>query len=50
MRGSASRPPVLLLVGAPLLAVAAVLDGLVGVLAVLLLLIVLGLAVPAVRR
>ena len=45
-----TRPPVLVLVGAPLLVVAAVLDGLVGVLAVLLLLIVLALAVPAVRR
>ena len=45
-----SRPPVLLLVGAPLLVVAAFLDGLVGVLAVLLLLLVIGLAVPSVRR
>ena len=37
------RLPLLALVGAPLLVVAAVNDGLVGVLAVLLLLVVLGL-------
>ena len=45
-----TRPPLLVLVGVPLLVVAALLDGLVGVLAVLLLMVVLGLAVPAVRR
>ena len=37
------RYPTLALVGAPLLVVAALIDGLVGVLAVLLLLVVLGL-------
>ena len=43
MRGSVSRFPLLALVGGPLLVVAALVDGLVGVLAVLLLLVVLGL-------
>ncbi len=38
-----SRFPLLALVGAPLLVVAGLIDGLVGVLAVLLLLVVLGL-------
>ena len=38
-----SRLPLLALVGIPLLVVAAVKDGLIGVLAVLLLLVVLGL-------
>jgi hypothetical protein len=44
------RLPLLALVGIPLLLVAAMLDGLVGVLAVLLLLVVLGLVGSAVRR
>jgi hypothetical protein len=44
-----SRFPLLALVGVPLLVVAAVEDGLVGVLAVLLLLVVLGLVALAVQ-